>query len=55
MLFSDFRPNRKLKSWCTTKTPINPRPAGYDGLPGLIMAIDDMRYSWKIVEIDFDN
>jgi GLPGLI family protein len=55
MLFSDFRPNRKLKAWYTTKTAINPRTAVCDGLSGLIMSIDDMRYSWKIVEIDFNN
>ncbi|WP_299127054.1 hypothetical protein [uncultured Winogradskyella sp.] len=30
-------------------------PAGYNGLPGLVMEIDDILYRWTVSKIDFDS
>lgn len=47
--------NKKLRAWFTPKIPVKHGPRGLSGLPGLIMEIEDVIYTWKIVKIDFDN
>lgn len=45
----------KLKVWYNSKIPVKHGPAGYSGLPGLVMEIEDKIYTWKVTEIDFDS
>ena len=47
--------NKKLKAWYTTEVPIKHAPTDYFGLPGLIVKIEDVIYSWTITKIDFES
>ncbi|WP_296315976.1 GLPGLI family protein [Winogradskyella sp. UBA3174] len=47
--------NKKLRAWFTPKITVKHGPKGFNGLPGLIMEIEDVIYTWKIVKIDFNN
>ena len=46
---------KKLKFWYTPSIPIKHGPKGFNGLPGLILRIEDFRYTWTFIKIDFDN
>lgn len=47
--------DKKLKVWYTQEIPVKQGPAGYNGLPGLVMEIDDVIQHWIVSKIDFDN
>lgn len=46
---------KKTKAWFTPKIPVIHGPKGFNGLPGLIMEIEDVFNLWKVVKIDFEN
>jgi GLPGLI family protein len=51
----DKRNNKKLKVWYAPDIPVAHGPKGYNGLPGLVLQIEDILYAWTVVNIDFDN
>ncbi|REE08402.1 GLPGLI family protein [Winogradskyella pacifica] len=51
----DKRSDKKVKAWFTPEIPVKHGPRGFNGLPGLIMEIEDVINLWTIVEMDFDN
>ena len=51
----DKRNIKKLKVWYAPDIPVVHGPKGYDGSPGLVLQIEDILYSWTVVNIDFDN
>ncbi|WP_179349971.1 GLPGLI family protein [Winogradskyella pacifica] len=51
----DKRNDKKVKAWFTPEIPVKHGPRGFNGLPGLIMEIEDVINLWTIVEMDFDN
>lgn len=47
--------DKKVKAWFTPEIPVKHGPRGFNGLPGLIMEIEDVLNLWTIVKIDIDN
>lgn len=47
--------DKKLKVWYTPKIPIKHGPKSYNGLPGLVMEIEDILYHWTVSKIDFND
>lgn len=47
--------DKKIKAWYAPKIPISHGPRGFNGLPGLIMEIEDVLYHWTVAKIDFNN
>ncbi|MUU78996.1 GLPGLI family protein [Winogradskyella endarachnes] len=47
--------NKKLKAWYTPAIPVKHGPKGFNGLPGLILEIEDVIYLWKAIKIDFES
>lgn len=47
--------DKKVKAWFTPEIPVKHGPRGFNGLPGLIMEIEDVVLLWTVVKMDFDN
>lgn len=46
---------KKLKAWYTPEILVKHGPKGFNGLPGLILEIEDVIYLWKVIKIDFES
>ncbi|NRD18463.1 GLPGLI family protein [Winogradskyella eckloniae] len=42
-----------LKAWYTPEIPVKHGPKGFNGLPGLILEIEDVVFLWKAIKLDF--
>ncbi len=47
--------DKKVKAWYTKEIPVTHGPKGFNGLPGLILEIEDVIYLWKAIKIDFES
>jgi GLPGLI family protein len=47
--------NKKTKAWYAKEIPVKHGPRNFNGLPGLIIKVEDVKYIWTIVEYDFES
>lgn len=46
--------NKKLRVWYTPDIAVKHGPKGFNGLPGLVLKIEDVTSTWTVTKIDFD-
>ncbi|WP_418639626.1 GLPGLI family protein [Winogradskyella sp.] len=49
------RNNKKVKAWFAPEIPVKHGPRGFNGLPGLILEIEDVALLWTVIKIDIDH
>lgn len=47
--------DKKLKVWYTLEIPVKYGPAGFNGLPGLVIEIDDVLNRWAVEKIELNH
>lgn len=47
--------DKKLKAWYTPEILVKHGPKGFNGLPGLILEIEDVVFLWKAIKLDFES